>query len=227
MQGDTTDTTTFSDCLLTDIDDLKEYLVNKFGRTSVPNQPTKNGKPIGEWVYSSVVITVDEPDHVGYVMKKLKKKGFMVSSNKSLIDSAKRNTRLAELVFGGFGMIALIVAVIGIANTMMMSVYEQTREIGIMKVVGCLTKDIRKIFLSEAAVIGVTGGAVGCIMADIVSIFVNKLSVRYADFGTEVSVVTPGLVICSMIVVTLIAVLSAVTPAKRAARLDPLETMRR
>jgi ABC-type antimicrobial peptide transport system permease subunit len=160
-------------------------------------------------------------------MKKLKKKGFVVSSNKSLIDSAKRNTRLAELVFGGFGMIALIVAVIGIANTMMMSVYEQTREIGIMKVVGCLTKDIRKIFLSEAAVIGVTGGAVGCILADIVSIFINKLSVRYADFGTEVSVVTPSLVICSMIVVTVIAVLSAVTPAKRAARLDPLDTMRR
>ena len=75
---------------------------------------------------------------------------------------------------GGIGAVYLLVAAIGIANTMMMSIYERTKEIGVLKVLGCSLKTIRNMFLIEAGFIGFIGGIIGLILSLLVSVLINQ-----------------------------------------------------
>ena len=81
-----------------------------------------------------------------------------------------------QAVLGGIGAVSLLVAAIGIANTMMMSIYERTKEIGVMKVLGCSLENIRTMFLIEAGVIGFVGGVVGVALSYGVSAIINYIS---------------------------------------------------
>ena len=97
------------------IDDLKSYLTKNFGKGNIPGQPKPNGKPMNEWVYSTLVVDVDDASNVDSVMKDIQDMGFSASSNKDLLDSAQKNLQIVELVLGGIGMVAFLVAAIGIA----------------------------------------------------------------------------------------------------------------
>ena len=83
--------------------------------------------------------------------------GYTVNTNMELIEGMQQTLLMAQAVLGGIGAVALLVAAIGIANTMMMSIYERTKEIGVMKVIGCSLGNIRQLFLLEAAFIGLIG----------------------------------------------------------------------
>ena len=82
---------------------------------------------------------------------------------------------MIQAVLGGIGAVSLLVAAIGIANTMMMSIYERTKEIGVIKVLGCSLKNIRQMFLLEAGFIGLIGGVIGNILSLMMSFVVNKV----------------------------------------------------
>ena len=81
---------------------------------------------------------------------------------------------MVQAVLGGIGAVSLFVAAIGIANTMMMSIYERTKEIGVMKVLGCDMGNIRSMFLIESGFIGFMGGVLGALLSYGVSIIVNR-----------------------------------------------------
>ena len=81
-----------------------------------------------------------------------------------------------QAFLGFIGMISMLVAALSIANTMMMSIYERTREIGVMKVLGCKLGNIRMMFLSEAAYIGVFGGILGLIVSYTLSYALNNVA---------------------------------------------------
>ena len=83
---------------------------------------------------------------------------------------------VVQLVLGAIGAISMFVAAFGISNTMVMSVYERTKEIGIMKVLGCDIKDIKSLFLYEAGTIGFMGGTIGIIISYIISITANLIA---------------------------------------------------
>lgn len=215
-----------SDSLLVNIDSLKNYLIKNFGRDHIPGQPKKNGKPLSDWVYNSFVVEVDDSAHVEEVMQNIQDLGFQAESNKELLESIQQNMQIVELTLGGIGMVAFLVAAIGIANTMMMSTYERTKEIGVMKVLGCDMRDIQKLFLMEAGCIGFIGGTVGLGFTFILSAVLNSLARSAEGMNGNISLITWWLALVAVAFSTLMGMLAGYFPARRAMKLSPLAAIR-
>lgn len=222
LAGGVDEYNTYSNSLLVNIDDLKSYLTKNFGKGNIPGQPKPNGKPMNEWVYSTLVVDVDGASNVDSVMKDIQDMGFSASSNKDLLDSAQKNLQIVELVLGGIGMVAFLVAAIGIANTMMMSTYERTKEIGVMKVLGCDMRDIQKLFLAEAGFIGLIGGIVGLGLTCGVSALINHFAVSMGGMKGNISVIPWWLALAAVAFSTLMGMVAGYFPARRAMKLSPL-----
>jgi ABC-type antimicrobial peptide transport system permease subunit len=215
--------------LLTDVDSLKSYLLKNFGRGNIPGQPKVNGRPLNEWVYTAFTVNVDSADNVESVMSDIQDMGFQAESNKELLQSAQKSLQIVELVLGGIGMVAFLVAAIGIANTMMMSTYERTKEIGIMKVLGCDMRDIQKLFLAEAGFIGFSGGVVGLGLTYIISLVINRavMSMMEDQFMSgNISVIPWWLAVVAVVFSTIMGMLAGYFPARRAMKLSPLAAIR-
>ena len=222
MAGGLDEYNTYSQSLLVNIDDLKSYLIKNFGKGKIPGQPKPNGKPLNEWVYTTFVVEVDQADNVEDVMQNIQDMGFSASSNKDLIDSAQKSLQIVELVLGGIGMVAFLVAAIGIANTMMMSTYERTKEIGVMKVLGCDMRDIQKLFLAEAGFIGLIGGLVGLLMTFGISLVLNHFTANMDGINGNISVIPWWLALAAVVFSTLMGMIAGYFPARRAMKLSPL-----
>ena len=111
--------------------------------------------------YSGVAIESEDSRYVADVVRSVQELGFSAFSLKQVIEQIDRGFGVFRGILAGIGGVALLVAAIGIANTMVMAVLERTREIGIMKAVGASPRDIRSLFLAEAALVGVFGGVIG------------------------------------------------------------------
>lgn len=226
LEGGPDDYAENSQNLLVDIDALKNYLIKNFGKGNIPGQPKIKGRPMKDWVYTKFVVDVDDTDHVEEVMQAIQDMGFEANSNKELLESIQQSLQIVELTLGGIGMVAFLVAAIGIANTMMMSTYERTKEIGVMKVLGCNMKDIRKLFLMEAAGIGLIGGVVGLGFTFIVSAVLNSVAGSAEGINGNISVIPWWLGLTAIAFSTLMGMLAGYFPARRAMRLSPLAAIR-
>lgn len=151
---------------------------------------------------------------------------FMAMTTEELGEMVSGIIGLLSLALGGIASIALLVAGVGIANTMFTSVLERTRQIGVMKAVGATDWNIIEMFLIESAMIGLIGGivgvAVGIGISEVIEIAAANLSIAIA-FKT---VVTPQLILMGLGFSVLIGVLSGVVPARRAAKLNPVDALR-
>ena len=153
--------------------------------------------------------------------------GYQCYSESDWIKQAQQEMLIIEAVLGGIGAISLIVAAIGIANTMMMSTYERTKEIGVMKVLGCSLGNIRAMFLTEAAFIGFIGGIIGLIISYILSFVCNLFLPAAVGYeGQNISVIPIWLVLVAIIFSTLVGMLAGFFPAQRATKLSPLAAIR-
>ena len=123
------------------------------------------GKTDTKFEYSSINVKAESLDAVADVEQSIKDLGYSTYSMQSMRDELNKQTRQIELMLGGLGAISLLVAAIGITNTMIMSVSERTKEIGIMKALGCYVRDIRAMFLMEAGSIGLLGGVLGLLFS--------------------------------------------------------------
>ena len=141
------------------------------------------------------------------------------------------------------GASAADIAAIGITNTMVMSISERTKEIGIMKALGCYVRDIRAMFLMEAGSIGLLGGILGLIFSFIISVIINLFSfgafggggvtwelIKQALIGGEgvvrTSVIKPELVIFALVFSVLVGLVSGYQPANKAVKISALEAIR-
>ena len=116
-----------------DIEQLKPQLKKIFKNKTIPGQPTtKTGKPYKEIFYSELDVNVDEMESVMEVQNYLKNLGYEAYSNAEWLQSAQEQMATIQLVLGAIGAVSLFVAAIGITNTMMMSIYERTKVIGVM-----------------------------------------------------------------------------------------------
>ncbi len=213
-----------------DLDTLKQVLKKEFAGRVIPGQPqTKNGKPMKEFCYSYAQLKVDDKDNVSAVANTIKEMGYNVETNAEMMDSVNRQMGIIQAVLGGIGAVSLFVAAIGIANTMMMSIYERTKEIGVMKVLGCSLGNIRGMFLMEAAFIGIFGGIIGNILSLLMSVAINGLTANsemISTGGANISYIPVWLMLASIGFAMLVGIVAGYFPAKRAMKLSPLEAIR-
>lgn len=212
-----------------------EYLkkLKKLSNAALPAD--KREKDSNE--YSTIKVKVDDMENVKDVQTKIKNLGYEASGMTDWLESSKQTARIFQAIFGGIGAIAFLVAAIGITNTMIMSIYERTREIGVMKVIGASISDIEKLFLVEAGFIGFFGGIVGVIFSLLISFVFNFFASSWllssmmgggADPSIEakISVIPIWLIIIALLFSTFIGVLSGYLPAKRAMKLSALDAIK-
>ncbi len=181
--------------------------------------------------YFSAVIRVDDPVALTPVRQRLTELGLSSFSIVDELEQLRTVFLILDSVLGLLGGISLLVASFGIANTMIMSILERTREIGIMKAIGAEDREIKLIFFVEAAVIGVTGGVLGTLAAWCVDGIANRLAYRFVLKPQGASFVDffslpPWLSASAILFAVVISILAALYPAARAARIDPVRALR-
>src|SRR5829696_7527638 len=181
--------------------------------------------------YDLAVVRVADPVQLTGVRQKITELGFGSFSIVDEIDQIRTVFLIIDSVLGLLGGISLLVASFGIANTMIMSILERTREIGIMKAIGAEVREIKLIFFVEAAVIGVLSGVIGVLLAWGIDGVANRLAYRFIlkpqgasfiDFFELPVYLWMGAILFALIV----SILAALYPASRAARIDPVRALR-
>jgi len=182
--------------------------------------------------YNFIKVKVSSASEVATVQQKIQKLGFSAFSLVDVLKGVNTFFLVVQAVLAGLASIALLVAAFGIANTMTMAIYERTKELGIMKAVGASNKDIRRIFLLEAATIGFFGGFIGVILGYLLGKLINLglfvyLSSQKASGFQGAVIFTPWwLVLFALLFATVVGLVSGVLPAARAATLSPLGALR-
>jgi putative ABC transport system permease protein len=175
-------------------------------------------------------VHVDDPEHVDAVARDIEDLGaYSAETPEESASSLSGGFRVIQAVLSIFGLIALAVASLGIINTLIMAIYERTREIGVMKAVGASKGTIRLLFTFEAGNIGFWGGIVGVVLAWSVGQIINFVShltflQDYKSFN--ISAFPLWLVLLVVALSTGIALVAGLLPANRAAKLDPIEALR-
>ena len=185
--------------------------------------------------YSMAVVKVADTSQVLDVADMITALGFQAYTPQQFVQGINSFFVVLQVVFGGVGAIALLVAAIGIANTMTMAILERTREIGLMKAVGATNRDVLAIFLGEAAGIGLVGGLGGAALGWSAGQIINVLALGYlagqaAQTGglpPSVAVYTPSwLPVFALLFATFIGLVSGLYPALRAATLVPVTALK-
>ena len=197
------------------------------------------GQPVpAKTGYDSALVKVSGMEEVRQVEQAIKAMGFQTHSMDSIRSPLEKEARQKQMMLGGLGAISLLVAAIGITNTMIMSISERTREIGIMKALGCFVSDIRLIFLSEAGLIGLIGGIIGSTLSLAISFIMNLASAKgglamaqagldmMAAEGGKISIIPVWLIGFAVVFSVLIGLGSGYYPANKAVRISALEAIR-
>jgi ABC-type antimicrobial peptide transport system permease subunit len=181
--------------------------------------------------YDSVTLRAADVSQARTLVKRLRNEKFEVQSIDAILEVANRIFAVVTAMLACASSVALLVACIGIINTMIMSIYERTREIGTLKAMGASRSDIRQMFMIEAGLIGLMGGAVGLFMGWVVGRVLNQIAAWYArhrdlPLPENLFIITPSLALGSLLFALLIGIGAGLYPANRAARLDPLTALR-
>jgi putative ABC transport system permease protein len=180
--------------------------------------------------YGAVLIQLQDMDAHAPVVQAVEGKGVYVTSFREQFRQLDRLFVVYDLALGVIGFIALVVATVGMANTMMMNVMERYREIGIMKAIGGEEADLQRLFLVESALIGLAGSAAGIVFGwgvtrlinSVANIYLNRLGIGFLDLFHFPPLLVGGIILLTLFV----AVLAGFAPARRAARVEPLDALR-
>lgn len=198
-------------------------------RRSNRQDSSRRNRNTNEDKYQEIRVKTKEIEDVEKVQEIIKSMGFQTFSLTDISKSMKETSAKMQGILGGIGAVSLFVAAIGITNTMIMSIYERTREIGVMKVLGANLGDIRKMFLIEAGIIGFCGGIVGLVLSYSVSFGLNKIGGGFLGISggaTGMSVIPIELALGAVIFASLIGIISGYSPARRAMNLSALEAIK-
>lgn len=172
--------------------------------------------------FEFIAASVDDFDHVNEVVESIEDKindSIMVMTQESILNIIGDVLGTIEAVLGGIAAISLVVAGVGIINTMTISVMERTREIGVLKAIGAKSRDVLLMFISEALITGVIGGGTGALFGMVLSKAVGRFINMPAATSFNLGI---GVVAFAAIV----GVISGLYPAWRAANLNPVDALR-
>lgn len=181
--------------------------------------------------YQEVIVKVDHRKNVMSVVEALQSEGYEAWTNMEWIEQMEEQSKSRQMALGAIGIVSFVVAAIGIANTMMMSIYERTKEIGVMKVIGAKMKDIKYMFLMESLMIGLFGGLLGAMISFLISLIMNasaeKIAAMMDMYGaSSVSVMTPELLVSGILFSVVVGLLSGYFPAQKAMKLSALSAIK-
>lgn len=180
--------------------------------------------------FASLYVRVESISKMDSVKAGIKRMGLGVFSIADQLEEIKRGFIVLDIALGTIGAIALLVAALGIINTMVMSILERTREIGIMKAIGGSENEIKGIFFIEAGSIGFFGGlfglGLGWVITRITNIIANYYIVKEGGMHVDLFYIPAWLIVGAMVFSILVSLLAGLYPAVRAARVDPVEALR-
>ncbi len=183
-----------------------------------------------EGTYSSIYVRVTEMEDLTPVREKIEAMGVGVFALADELEEIKKVFLIMDSLLGAIGTIALIIAALGIINTMLMSILERTREIGVMKAVGGSENEIKFIFFVEAACIGLIGAIFGLMLGWLVTRIANQVMntmVLPDNQGPIDLFYFPLWLILGAVGFSVVVSLAAgLYPAVRAARIDPVRALR-
>lgn len=230
VEGGIDDYNAYAYGVYTDIDQLKTQLKKIYKKNPIPGQPTnKKGKPYSYFIYNQAYVYVDDMENVTAVQKAITDMGFQANSQMEWIEQSQQTYNMIQLVLGGIGAISLFVAAIGIANTMMMSIYERTKEIGVIKVLGCDLRTIRNMFLLESGFIGFMGGVIGVAISYGIGFIMNHfLGIGQIMTGQagDISRIPLWLAAAAVVFAIFVGMAAGFFPSLRAMHLSPLAAIR-
>ncbi len=218
-----------------DIDYFKE-VYEEYAKTLKAEDRKKALKSIEK--YDQLYVNVQNIRQVADAVEKITELGVQAYSSGTELNAMIETADMLQTVFGAIGLVALLVSAINIANTMVMSIYERTKEIGIMKVLGCLIKDIRKLFLFEAGLMGLIGGIIGVGFSFLASWGVNKYGGPllssiipgngwYVDStGATFSMISFWLPFEAILISVVVSLVAGYFPARRATKISAIEAMK-
>lgn len=187
-----------------------------------------NRGPAGS--YPALRVQLDGPESFDRVKADIEAEGVFVTSFREQFAQLERLFVIMDLALGIIGFIALLVATIGIANTMMMNVMERRQEIGVMKAVGGEEGDLQRLFVTESVLLGLGGGILGLIGGFGVTALLNfGVNVYISRFGMPPldAFHTPPLMAVAILGIALtVSLVAGLAPARRAARVAPIEALR-
>ena len=213
--------------------DMYKDLFTKYSRTLKGEDRKKALASLD--TFESIRINVDNMNNVTEVQDAIEALGFKSTSDMQYIEPMQETAKMLEMILGAIGAVAMLVSAINIANTMIMSIYERTREIGIMKVLGCKVADIRKLFLFEAGMIGLIGGLIGIGLSYIASWALNKygadilgsiMNGGYGGTASAVSVIPLWLPLFGAAFAMMVGIVSGFIPAVKATKISAIEAMK-
>lgn len=192
--------------------------------------------------YDQVYVKVDDLSYVTDVENAIHELGFTNTySMNQQREEMQKQVMKSQMIFGGIAAVSLLVAAINIINTMTMAIYERTREIGVMKVLGCELGNIRTMFLLESSTIGFIGGLIGLGISLIASFVLNNLSTLGQGLdlsglmgggyymgggGGTISIIPPWLMLAALVFATLVGLVAGILPANKAVKISALEAIR-
>ncbi|MEK7594861.1 MAG: ABC transporter permease [Patescibacteria group bacterium] len=186
----------------------------------------------GVSVYTQVKLIADDSKNVSDLRRQIESYGFETMSPNDTIDQINQIFKFFNLILVGFGAIGMIVAVLGMFNTLTISLIERTKEIGLMMALGARNRDMSRLFMFEAALLSVVGASIGIFMAiisgAIVNVFMNGFAHRRGVKDSFNLFATPLWLILALIgFMLIVGFLVALFPAKRAKHINPIDALRR
>jgi putative ABC transport system permease protein len=191
------------------------------------NDEYKNSNP---FLYDSLTIRVTNINNIQSIKDDLQKQGYGTTSLDDIVKYINQVTLIMQSVLAVVGSISLLVASIGVVNTMFIAVLERTKEIGINKAIGATDGDIMRIYIFESMIIGLFGGLLGIL----IGIIGSKLTELLVEYFLKSNGATTGiqfyvpryLIVFVLIFTILICVVAGLVPARRAAKIDPIISLR-
>lgn len=180
--------------------------------------------------YNSAKIMVDNKINTDIAKKQVESLGFKATTLKDTVDQINQFFTIFQLILLAFGAIAVLIAAIGMFNTLTISLLEKTREISFMKILGTASRDVWHLFITEAIMIGLIGAVAGIGFGLATGISLNSffisLAERTGNKPVEIFYTPPLLVVATFLSTMIISFLTGVYPSHRASKVDALETMR-